>query len=144
MLENIQVVIVSGLLVQNDRVLIIKRASHESYLPAHYELPGGNVQFGEDLKECLEREFKEETNLKIKALMPYRTFSYLTEGDSKHNIEIVYFVKLEDDIKNIKLDRDHVDYKWLNLEDMHSLKITEEIKKNIVKGFDIHPEKKGH
>lgn len=55
---------VSGLLVQNDKILLVK---HTSLGPNGYfwSPPGGGVNFSESAEESLKREFEEETGLKI-------------------------------------------------------------------------------
>ncbi|HTF80899.1 MAG TPA: NUDIX domain-containing protein [Cytophagales bacterium] len=56
---------VSGILVEQDRILLI---SHKSLSAAGilWAPPGGGLQYGEDVESCLVREFKEETNLDVK------------------------------------------------------------------------------
>lgn len=55
---------VCGLLIKDDAILLAQIHS-----PVVDDLvwtpPGGGLQFGEHLKDCLEREFAEETNLKV-------------------------------------------------------------------------------
>lgn len=55
---------VCGLLIQNDQMLLAQVHS-----PITDELvwmpPGGGLSFGESMKDCLKREFKEETNLSV-------------------------------------------------------------------------------
>jgi len=54
-----------GLLVENDRILLVQMHS-----PVTSSLiwtpPGGGLQFGERMVDGLKREFKQETNLEIK------------------------------------------------------------------------------
>lgn len=57
------VVGVGGVVVQNDKVLIVKRA-HEPR-KGEWSLPGGRVQLGESLVEAARREIKEETGLDV-------------------------------------------------------------------------------
>ena len=51
---------VKGILVENDRVLLLK---NESFI---YDLPGGKVEPHQSIEGALIDEFKEETNLTIK------------------------------------------------------------------------------
>ena len=55
---------VMGILVKNDQVLLISHRglndANEFWMP-----PGGGVEFGEDLKGALQREFQEEVNLSV-------------------------------------------------------------------------------
>jgi 8-oxo-dGTP diphosphatase len=52
----------------NNKVLLGKRKT--GYKPGHYALPGGRWKFGETLRECVEREIKEETGLEVVDLRP--------------------------------------------------------------------------
>ena len=54
---------VCGLLVRDDRLLLV---NHSGLAPGACWLPpGGGVEFGESLQTCLEREFFEETGLRV-------------------------------------------------------------------------------
>ncbi len=57
---------VSGVLIENESVLLIK---HKTLPPVNnfWSPPGGGLSYNETLKDCLEREFFEETNLSIKS-----------------------------------------------------------------------------
>jgi len=135
MVEKYQKITVGGLLIKDDKVLVVRRSSAEPYLTGYYELPGGKVDFGDHPKESLEREFMEEVNLKVIALHPYRVFTYISDKGNRHTVELVYFVQLDDDIKNIKLSEEHDDFKWISAEEVDDLQISDEIKMNIKVGF---------
>ena len=137
MKKTFQKITVAGCLINNGMVLIVRRAQTESFLPGFYELPGGKVDFGEDPSLSLIREFKEEVNLDIEIVKPFRTFSYLSENGRRHTVEIVYLVELKDAVKNIKLSKDHDDYKWVTLSDMKKLKIDKVIEKSIRNGLKL-------
>ncbi|SNC60020.1 NUDIX domain-containing protein [Hymenobacter gelipurpurascens] len=56
---------ICGILVRNGALLL---AAHRGMLPneaAFWSPPGGGWQFGETLRECLQREFQEETGLAV-------------------------------------------------------------------------------
>ena len=135
MAEKYQKITVGGLLVKDNKVLVVRRSSAEPYLTGYYELPGGKVDFGDYPKESLEREFMEEVNLKVIALHPYRVFTYISDKGNRHTVELVYFVELNDDVKNIKLSEEHDDFKWISAEEVNDLQISDEIKMNIKVGF---------
>jgi 8-oxo-dGTP diphosphatase len=133
----IQKIVSTGLLMKDNKVLVIQRSERESFLPGYYELPGGKVDFGEDPAEALSREFKEEVNLDVKVGSPYYTFSYISENGNRHTVEILYKVRLLDETTqpNIKLSEDHSDSKWIGLDQLEQLQLSNEIKSCIVKGF---------
>ena len=48
-----------------EKVFLPKRADSKKFLPGVYELPGGHIEFGEDPRDGLIREIKEEFNAQI-------------------------------------------------------------------------------
>ena len=54
---------VTGVLVENNSILLVKQKLSSSRT---WSLPGGRLEQGETLQEGLEREFWEETGLKVK------------------------------------------------------------------------------
>ena len=131
-----QKITVGGLLIVDNKALMLRRSDKEPYLTGFYELPGGKVDFGDHPDESLEREFMEEVNLSIKVGHPYRIFTYISDNGNRHTVELVYLVELDDDIKNIKLSEEHDDFKWISLAEIDSIKMSDEIRTNIQEGFE--------
>lgn len=52
----------TGVLVENDTILLVKQALRER---SHWNLPGGALEVGESLGQCLVREMWEETGLNV-------------------------------------------------------------------------------
>lgn len=52
----------------NKKILVSKRSMNKKYFPGFWEVLGGNLEFGEDFKDCVIREVKEEINCDIKGL----------------------------------------------------------------------------
>jgi 8-oxo-dGTP diphosphatase len=83
---------VSGICIQNDKILLINHSglneSNEFWSP-----PGGGLQFGESIEECLKREFLEETNTVVSIVK----FLIIKEfiNPPLHAIELYYEVKIE-------------------------------------------------
>ena len=44
----------------NKKILVSKRSMSKKYFPGFWEVIGGNLEFGEDFKDCVIREVKEE------------------------------------------------------------------------------------
>jgi len=59
------VVVGIGLVVKNGRVLLGKRRSKVKEW-CKWEIPGGAVEFGEDVKDTIKRELMEEFGIKVK------------------------------------------------------------------------------
>jgi 8-oxo-dGTP pyrophosphatase MutT (NUDIX family) len=56
-----------GLIVENDRVLLIKHREHETGR-SYWIIPGGGLDGDESEEECVIREVREETNLDVEVL----------------------------------------------------------------------------
>ncbi len=50
-----------------DKFLTLKRRDDDSRHPGYWDLPGGNVDFGENHLAAIEREIREETGLTVTA-----------------------------------------------------------------------------
>ncbi|MDP3794617.1 MAG: NUDIX hydrolase [bacterium] len=101
------------------KVFLPRRADTKKFLPGVYELPGGHVDFGEDLVEDLKREIFEEFGTRINVGDPFAAFTYLNNIKGSHSVEVVYFARFADDITNIKLSpEDHSDYGWFSEDEL--------------------------
>lgn len=126
---------VSGFLVSDGKTLIVKRSYGDSFLPGFWELAGGGLELGENPYTAVEREYLEETNLKVKAISPFHTFSDLYPERKSAYVEIDFMLELDDDLKNLRLSHEHSDFKWISQAEVESYKITEFIKEVIYRGF---------
>ncbi|EJR65286.1 hypothetical protein IIO_01470 [Bacillus cereus VD115] len=61
-MENVMQVRVTGILIENEKVLLVK----QKVANRDWSLPGGRVENGETLEEAMIREMKEETGLDVK------------------------------------------------------------------------------
>jgi len=79
-----------GILVDQDRILLAKHKGIGE-LDLLWSPPGGEVQFGETIAECLVREFREETGLKIQ-VQSFLTIHEFIQSPF-HAVEVFYLVK---------------------------------------------------
>jgi len=96
-----------------EKVFLPKRADAKKFLPSVYELPGGHIDFGEDMVDGLKREIDEEFGMKVKVGDPFFVFTYTNEVKGSHSIEVVYFASFINDLHEITLNpEDHSTYGW--------------------------------
>lgn len=126
-----------------EKVFLPKRAVTKKFLPGVHELPGGHIDFGEDMKSGLKREINEEFGMNIKVGDPFYVFTYSNEIKGSHSIEVVYFATFVDPLENVQLDpEDHCEYGWFAKTELN--KVINNIKghddpeiKAIAKGFQL-------
>lgn len=87
MMQMMQKIVVAGFIVRDGKVLLAKRPASKKLAPDKYHLPGGHVEFGEDLKSALKRELREELGIEVQVEEPYFSFSYTS--DIAHTIGLV-------------------------------------------------------
>ncbi len=116
----------------------------------HYtKFPGGGLEFGEGIADCLIREFKEETNLDIKIDEHFYTtdFFQVSAFNPAHQIISVYYkVKVDDGFELIKhfeninqetqLQKENNNaevFKWIDLNKLSENDVSLPIDKLVVK-----------
>lgn len=96
------------------KLFVAKRAATKSFLPNKFELVGGHTEFGETLQQSIIREVREELEIDVVVEEPFHAFTYLSNNDSIHTVEVDYFAKLADKNQVITLHpEDHSEYQWI-------------------------------
>ncbi|SHJ23684.1 8-oxo-dGTP diphosphatase [Dethiosulfatibacter aminovorans DSM 17477] len=115
-------VIVKAIIINNKRILTVKRASAEEFAPDRWEFPGGRLEKGEGIKEGLLREIKEETGLDCEIIRILYASDFTSEhtGDSK----ILAYLCSTDDYE-VVLSHEHDDYKWADKHEMRQIIFSE-------------------
>lgn len=93
---------VYGLLINNQKLLISKEnIKGRLYL----KFPGGGLEFGEGIIDCLHREFREELDISIQIEQHfYTTEDYFQSAFSKeHQVLSIYYLVKTDDLNKIAL-----------------------------------------
>lgn len=122
-----------------EKVFLPKRASTKKFLPNIFELPGGHIEFGENIVDGLKREVMEEIGMSISVGEPFAVFDYKNDIKKSHSVEVVYFAKFTDPLENIKLNpEDHSEYIWVSEHEIPEVgSISPEERKNVEKGFAL-------
>ena len=75
--------------IESKEIVLIKRKNP----PYGWAIPGGFVDYGESLEETAVREAKEETNLDVKLIKQFHTYSDPKRDPRHHSISTVYIGK---------------------------------------------------
>ena len=119
-----QQVITACALIHHDfdgvkKVFLPRRAATKKFLPDVFEIPGGHIDYGEDMVAGLKREINEEFGMDIRVGDPFACFTYQNDVKRSHSVEVVYFAQFTDPIDSITLDSaDHSEYVWISIDEV--------------------------
>jgi 8-oxo-dGTP diphosphatase len=96
-----------------EKVFLAQRAMTKKFFPGVFEIPGGHIDFGEDIVAGLKREVLEELGKDITVGDPFSVFTYMNEVKGAHSIEVCYFAQFTGDLDDVTLEpADHMGYGW--------------------------------
>jgi len=109
-------IVLTGILKDNDLLLVVKRNENDDLFPGAWEFPGGHLENGETLKDGLRRELKEEIGF-VDEFEPIITHYYdeIKEKNDElvHDLEIDFIINVDSSKINVKLSDEHCNYKWV-------------------------------
>ena len=113
------------------RYLLLKR-SPISYpqIKNPWDIPGGRIQPGTDLSENIQREIFEETKLKSSE-MPKLIFAQDILRPDKHIVRLTFIGSISEE-RELVLDSDHIEFKWVTLEEMINEKELDEFTREVL------------
>lgn len=119
-----QITVVIGCLINNGRVLLVKR--YEPKCPAahlKWELPGGKVELNETIEQALAREFLEETGVvvRVNQLLPHPLTMYWDYAWGKQ--QTLCFCFRCELIKDTPRQSDHhvEEVRWVDMNELDSI-----------------------
>jgi len=141
-MDNKHLIAVTGIIVNNGKYLITKRALHKKAFPGKWTVPGGNLELTDYinkekdtsvhwynvLEQVLRREILEEVGLEVENL-GYVTSLVFIKGD-----EPMLIISLYCDYKSgeVKLDDESCDFAWVSLEEAKNYDLIEGIYEELV------------
>ncbi|MEI7424654.1 MAG: NUDIX domain-containing protein [Candidatus Staskawiczbacteria bacterium] len=99
------------IIITNDqgKILILKRNPNDIHYPGLWDVPGGGVDDGEELREAAEREAEEECGLEIKIEENYF-------NDFYHQEKKIHAYGFNADLigGEVLLSNEHAEFKWIS------------------------------
>jgi len=113
-------------LKRDGKILLVKRSPKSNHEPGKWEIPGGVVEFLEEILPALKREVREETGIVI---YPSRTSSLTVVEDSQQGyIDHVFlctrFRRISSSAKEVDLSKEHRLYRWATVEEALDMELT--------------------
>ena len=110
--------IVRALIMDGDNILLCENKKGQ-----HYFLPGGHVEFGENFKDALIREIREEVGVsgKVAEVIGVLENIYKTVDDIHHEMNVIFFAGLSD--VDISSQENHIAFHWIKSADIANINL---------------------
>ena len=87
---------VGAMIINNEgQVLLAKRSKNARNEGGHWEVPGGQVEFGEHLRDAIAREMKEELDIDLTILEQLPAADHIIPKDHQHWVPTTFLCKLK-------------------------------------------------
>ena len=117
-MESIQQAVIFD---EQDNFLVLKYSSfYGKRTKGRWTFPAGRLEENENFEDCIKREVMEEANIEVEIICQLIS-DMIKTIKGKEILTISYLCKPKN--KNIKLCREHCDYKWVSLKEMKDLKL---------------------
>jgi 8-oxo-dGTP pyrophosphatase MutT (NUDIX family) len=117
----------AGILYTDGKKVLLLKRSKIGGNPFAWDLAGGRAEEGESAFQNAKRESKEEIGISLRGT---RIDKFKETGKNKAYTVFIY--KVDKKFK-CTLSDEHVDYKWIKIDDLDKFKITPKLEKNIKK-----------
>lgn len=101
-------------LILNTRgeILVVYRTETAPTRPNEWDIPGGELEFGEAATEGMTREILEETGLSVSTLEPFYIETVMAEDQENFWVLVTYHARAV--TNDVTLSYEHNDYKWVS------------------------------
>jgi ADP-ribose pyrophosphatase YjhB (NUDIX family) len=119
------VLAVGGIVWDRDRVLLVRRAKEPGR--GQWSIPGGGVRLGERLEAAVEREVKEETGLRVRAIQRVHVVERIVPHEGRiryHYVIVDYACRLEEG--TLEAGSDAAEVGWFEPTELDGLGLSKE------------------
>lgn len=111
---------------EENKLLALRRSDTDPSRPLTWDLPGGELEEGEDLEENARKEILEEAGIEVGELKIFDAVAGFNK-DRVFWVHIGYITEVA--MPEISLSYEHDQYLWLTKEEFLSLESSEKIKR---------------
>ena len=121
-----------AVLVREDgRILALRRSNTDPNRPLSWDLPGGDVEFGEDLTESIKREVREEAGIEVQEVTLFDAMGWVTP-QNEYWVSLGYTARVPQDT-GVTISWEHDQYEWLTKKEFLQRESSSRIKRYLEK-----------
>lgn len=109
---------------ENGKFLLTQRKADEEDDPAFdgkWQLPGGGLEIGENIKTVIQREAKEELGIAIDVKRSLALTEVISHTAHWHRVSMAFLCKRTDPTAEIKVNHESYGYGWYSIEEASNL-----------------------
>lgn len=119
-IENLSKHYVDALLIDDDKLLILRRANYMRKFGGYWGLVGGSIDNKDkNSKEAIIREIKEETGIELSFNEKHK-MKMLEKRKLDDNSDTEYWIVHLESTPDIKISREHSKYEWIDINKISS------------------------
>lgn len=128
------VLVTRAIVINNGKILLIKRHDGDCNEPLMWEIPGGKLDKGQDLTGAAEREIIEEVGLYATPINQLVFFESTVNKLKKYKgLPYICLASLyKSNSSHVRLSGEHVDYKWVDFEEALKMELTDFTRKSLL------------
>lgn len=117
---------VRAIVNQDDKLLLVRRATGRESILGLYELPGGRLAYGEQPEDALRRYLHDDTGLHIEQSKLFDVVTYIDHDDRDIQYAVItYTVTLAEGHHDLRLGSNYDEYLWLPLLEIQQGSLTD-------------------
>lgn len=110
--------LVRALIIRDKKILVCQTKGKD-----YFFLPGGHIEYSENMRDALSRELQEELGARVVASQFIGGVENLftQEGEMRHEISFLFHTDI--DIDEIKSNEEHISFYWFSYDEFISQRI---------------------
>ena len=109
-----------ALIRSEEGCLVLRRSEINDYMPGKWDIPGGTVEPGETIEQCITREVREEAGLVVAVDRIVYAYTNVSQLPQRQTIQTVYLCGLV--TGRIRLDpEEHDCFRWVPARQLQEL-----------------------
>ena len=124
---------------EKGEMLCLLRGASAPTNPLHWDMPGGILEYGEALQDCIEREIKEESGLSVDSLRPFHA---IARKNSLGEFWTTIYYAAHTQSQEVTISWEHDEWRWVAPEDFVTLTVPNRQRETVERFIELRDQGK--